>query len=99
MAAEAGGGWETPFKPVARSRIEQLPVAVGMLSALTPSRLPATSLQVVGIELYDHSQTSQLDNSYLDATENVNLATDPASGKLLLELKAQLKSEVEKWLA
>ena len=39
-----------------------------------------------------------LDNSYLDETENSNLATDPAHASLLAELEAMLKEEVTKWI-
>ena len=54
--------------------------------------------KVVGRELYDHSLNSQLDNSYLDETENSNLATDPAHASLLAEMEAMLKEEVTKWI-
>ena len=44
------------------------------------------------------SLNSQLDNSYLDETENSNLATDPAHASLLAEMEAMLKEEVTKWI-
>ena len=44
------------------------------------------------------SRNSQLDNSYLDETENSNLATDPAHASLLAEMEAMLKEEVTKWI-
>ena len=53
---------------------------------------------IVGLELYDHSSNSQLDNSYLDDTENENLAAVPAHAALLEQLQAQLRREAEKWL-
>ena len=59
---------------------------------------PLISMQVVGVELYDHSQTSQLDNSYLDETENQNLAPLPQHAGLLQQLQAQLKTEVTRWI-
>ena len=54
--------------------------------------------QVVGLELYDHSQNSQLDNSYLDETENINFALLPEHAHLLTQLQAQLRAEVKKWI-
>ena len=53
---------------------------------------------VVGLELYDHSANNQLDNSYLDDSENTNLANLPQHATVLTQLQAQLKREVEKWL-
>ena len=53
---------------------------------------------VVGRELYDHSQNSQLDNSYLDETENKNLAYVPEYASLLAEMEVLLKQEVTKWI-
>lgn len=54
--------------------------------------------QIVGVELYDHSQNSQYDNSYLDETENENLAVQPSHSSLLNRLQAQLKAEVTQWI-
>ena len=54
--------------------------------------------QIVGLELYDHSANNQLDNSYLDATENENLAGVSAHAALLEQLQTQLRREAEKWL-
>ena len=53
---------------------------------------------VVGRELYDHSQNSQLDNSYLDETENKNLAYVSEYASLLAEMEVLLKQEVTKWI-
>ena len=54
--------------------------------------------QVVGRELYDHTQNSQLDNSYLDETENENMAAIPQHASLLKQMEAKLKVEVTKWI-
>lgn len=54
--------------------------------------------EVVGRELYDHSQNSQLDNSYLDETENHNLAVVPEHASLLAQMEVLLKQEVIKWI-
>lgn len=54
--------------------------------------------KVIGLELYDHSQSSQLDNSYFDQTENQNIARAPSNAGLLMELQVRLKQEVQKWL-
>lgn len=54
--------------------------------------------RIVGLELYDHSSNSQLDNSYLDATENRNLAHSSNHASLLAKMQVQLRREVEKWL-
>jgi hypothetical protein len=52
----------------------------------------------VGLELYDHSKESQYDNSYMDDTENENLAAHPENAKHIKELSAQLHAEVAKWM-
>ena len=52
----------------------------------------------VGVELYAHTEESQYDNSYLDDTENTNLAMAPGNAAHLEELSAQLKAEVAKWM-
>lgn len=49
-------------------------------------------------ELYDHSQVSQYDDSYLDQTENENLAEDASQAGLVSKLSALLRREVTKWL-
>ena len=53
---------------------------------------------VVGIELYDHTKTNQFDNSYLDETENENMAADPANAGLVKQMQTKLKVEVTKWI-
>ena len=45
-----------------------------------------------------HSQNSQLDNSYLDETENKNLAYVSEYASLLAEMEVLLKQEVTKWI-
>lgn len=52
----------------------------------------------VGTELYSHKEESQFDNSYMDDTENTNLATDPAFASHVEDLSAQLHDEVAKWM-
>ena len=54
--------------------------------------------RVVAIELYDHSMTNQFDNSYLDETENENMAADPANAELVKQMQHKLKLEVTKWI-
>jgi arylsulfatase A-like enzyme len=55
--------------------------------------------QIVGRELYDHTLTNQMDNSYFDETENENMASLPQHAGLVAQLEAQLKKEVSRWFA
>lgn len=52
--------------------------------------------QVVGTELYDHSEDTSTAPD-MDQFENVNLADDPSRSATVAQLAAQLKAEVLKW--
>eukprot|EP00040_Diaphanoeca_grandis_P004694 m.29786 g.29786 ORF g.29786 m.29786 type:complete len:674 (-) comp16159_c0_seq1:187-2208(-) len=52
----------------------------------------------VGTEFYNHSSESQYDNSYMDDTENVNLASLPQNAEQIKALSAKLHMEVAKWM-